>query len=225
MGDTVTLWLLRWIRVERSGFKPWPGHCVVILGKTINSHNAHPPRSKNGYRRIAMEGVGGNLAMILILSTRESPVSDVGWNTGGGGVPCDQLVSLAGVSSNTPSRLMDMETRISSVWVDHLAGVQTLPWEFMITRKFFDRQIKLHESLGRIHLCWSFTFVLLWSIKWVTEWDTKGLLQIKDDYYNCLHFQKIVLINCKDKTVTNLTSGESAFLIMLTKPKREARRP
>ena len=28
-------------------------------------------------------GVGGNLAMILILSTRESPVSDVGWNTGG----------------------------------------------------------------------------------------------------------------------------------------------
>lgn len=143
----------------------------------------------------------------------------------GGGVPCDQLVSLAGVSSNTPSRLMDMETRISSVWVDHLAGVQTLPWEFMITRKFFDRQIKLHESLGRIHLCWSFTFVLLWSIKWVTEWDTKGLLQIKDDYYNCLHFQKIVLINCKDKTVTNLTSGESAFLIMLTKPKREARGP
>ena len=45
----------------------------------------------------------------------------------GGGVLCDQLVSLAGVSSNTPSRLMDMETRISSVWVDHLAGVQTLP--------------------------------------------------------------------------------------------------
>ena len=30
-------------------------------------------------------GVGGNLAMILILSTSESPVSDVGWNTGGGG--------------------------------------------------------------------------------------------------------------------------------------------
>lgn len=79
----------------------------------------------------------------------------------GGGVPCDQLVSLAGVSSNTPSRLMDMETRISSVWVDHLAGVQTLPREFIITRKFFDRQIKLHESSGRIHLCWSFTFVLL----------------------------------------------------------------
>lgn len=30
-------------------------------------------------------------------------------------------------------------------------------------------QVKLHESLGRIHLCWSFAFVLLWSIKWVTE--------------------------------------------------------
>ena len=224
MGDTVTLWLLRWIRVERSGFKPWPGHCVVILGKTINSHNAHPPRSKNGYRRIAMEGVGGNLATIWfwVRGSHQCPTLD---EILGGGILCDQLVSLAGVSSNTPSRLMDMETRISSVWVDHLAGVQTLPWEFIITRKFFDRQIKLHESLGRIHLCWSFTFVLLWSIKWVTEWDTKGLLQIKDDYYNCLHFQKIVLINCKDKTVTNLTSGESAFLIMLTKPKREARGP
>ena len=84
MGDTVTLWLVRWT----------PGREVWVQAQ------ASPPRSKNGYRRITMEGVGvgGNLAMILILSTRESPVSDVGWNTGGGG--------------------------------DHLAEVQTLPWEF-----------------------------------------------------------------------------------------------
>ena len=29
---------------ERSGFEPWPGHCVVLLGKTLNSHDAslHP---------------------------------------------------------------------------------------------------------------------------------------------------------------------------------------
>ena len=171
MGDTVTLWLVRWT----------PGREVWVLAQ------ASPPRSKNGYRRITMEGVGvgvgGNLAMILILSTRESPVSDVGWNTGGGGI----------------------------TWLKCRPYLENL-------------QVKLHESLGRIHLCWSFAFVLLWSIKWVTEWDTKGLLLIKD-YYYCLHFQKIVLINCKDKTVTNLTSGESTFLIMLTKPKRGARGP
>ena len=27
-----------------SGFEPWPGHCVVFLGKTLSSHSAslHP---------------------------------------------------------------------------------------------------------------------------------------------------------------------------------------
>ena len=25
---------------ERSGFEPWPGHCVVFLGKTLYSHSA-----------------------------------------------------------------------------------------------------------------------------------------------------------------------------------------
>ena len=27
-----------------SGFEPWPGHCVVFLGKTLHSHSAslHP---------------------------------------------------------------------------------------------------------------------------------------------------------------------------------------
>ena len=29
---------------ECSGFEPWPGHCVVFLGKTLNSRSAslHP---------------------------------------------------------------------------------------------------------------------------------------------------------------------------------------
>ena len=32
------------LRIERSGFEPWPGHCVVFLGKTLYSHSAslHP---------------------------------------------------------------------------------------------------------------------------------------------------------------------------------------
>ena len=30
--------------MERSGFEPWPGHCVVFLGKTLYSHSTslHP---------------------------------------------------------------------------------------------------------------------------------------------------------------------------------------
>ena len=32
------------LRIKRSGFEPWPGHCVVFLGKTLCSHSAslHP---------------------------------------------------------------------------------------------------------------------------------------------------------------------------------------
>ena len=30
--------LVRSSRSERSGFEPWPGHCVVFLGKTLYSH-------------------------------------------------------------------------------------------------------------------------------------------------------------------------------------------
>ena len=154
MGDTVTLWLVRWT----------PGRGVWVQAQ------ASPPRSKNGYRRITMEGVGvgGNLAMIWFWARRSHQ--------------CPTLDEILG----------------GITWLKCRPYLENL-------------QVKLHESLGRIHLCWSFAFVLLWSIKWVTEWDTKGLLLIKD-YYYCLHFQKIVLINCKDKTVTNLTSGESALL-------------
>ena len=36
------------------GSSPGRGHCVVFLGKTLNSHGASPapPRCINGYRRI-----------------------------------------------------------------------------------------------------------------------------------------------------------------------------
>ena len=45
------LWETRWpngwrsgLRIERSGFEPRPGHCVMFLGKTLYSHSAslHP---------------------------------------------------------------------------------------------------------------------------------------------------------------------------------------
>ena len=30
---------------------PGQGHCVVLLGKTLNSDSSSPPRCINGYRR------------------------------------------------------------------------------------------------------------------------------------------------------------------------------
>ena len=40
-------WEVRWpngfcagLRITRSGFEAWPGHCVVFLGKTLHSHGA-----------------------------------------------------------------------------------------------------------------------------------------------------------------------------------------
>ena len=42
-----TRWPNGWragLRIESSGFEPWPGHWVVFLGKTLYSHGAslHP---------------------------------------------------------------------------------------------------------------------------------------------------------------------------------------
>ena len=41
------MWEMQWpsgkhagLWIERSGFEPWPGHCVVFLGKTLYSHSA-----------------------------------------------------------------------------------------------------------------------------------------------------------------------------------------
>ena len=28
------------LQIKRSGFKPWPGHCIVFLGKTLNCQSA-----------------------------------------------------------------------------------------------------------------------------------------------------------------------------------------
>ena len=39
-GGAVTSWLVLCLWIERSGFKPWPGHCVVFLVKTLDSHSA-----------------------------------------------------------------------------------------------------------------------------------------------------------------------------------------
>ena len=53
-GQCTRLW------IEWSGFKPWPGHCVVFLGKTLYSHSAslHP-----GVQMGTSKNAGGNPAM------------------------------------------------------------------------------------------------------------------------------------------------------------------
>ena len=56
VGDAVAQWLARWTKeIERSGFEPWPGHYVVFLGKTLNSHNASLHPGVNVYRRTVGE--------------------------------------------------------------------------------------------------------------------------------------------------------------------------
>ena len=56
VGDAVAQWLARRTKeIERSGFEPWPGHCVVFLGKTLNSHNASLRPGVNVYRRTVRE--------------------------------------------------------------------------------------------------------------------------------------------------------------------------
>ena len=50
-GLHMKLWEALWpngytagLRIGRCGFEPWPGHCVVFLGKTLYTHSAslHP---------------------------------------------------------------------------------------------------------------------------------------------------------------------------------------
>ena len=52
-------WETRWpsgqragLRIERSGFEPWPGHCVVSLGKALYSHSASLHPGVNGYQTV-----------------------------------------------------------------------------------------------------------------------------------------------------------------------------
>ena len=37
------------LQINGSRFEPWPGHCVLFLGKTLYSHSASPCRSINGW--------------------------------------------------------------------------------------------------------------------------------------------------------------------------------
>ena len=39
-------------RESSLGLSPGRGHCVVFLGKTLDSHSASPPRSINGCHQI-----------------------------------------------------------------------------------------------------------------------------------------------------------------------------
>ena len=43
------------LRIERSGFEPWPGDCVVFLGKTLYSHSASLHQGVNGYQQTVRE--------------------------------------------------------------------------------------------------------------------------------------------------------------------------
>ena len=40
---------------KMSGFEPWPGHCVVFLGKTLYSHGASLHPGVNGYQQTVRE--------------------------------------------------------------------------------------------------------------------------------------------------------------------------
>ena len=82
VGGMVASWLARptpeQTSGKRSGVKPWPGHSVVFLGKTIYSHSAslHPG---------------------VFMGTDEFKA---------GGQPCDGLASHPGGSRNAPNRFM-----------------------------------------------------------------------------------------------------------------------
>ena len=47
------------LRIEKSGFEPWPDHCVVFLGKTLYSHTV--PLSTQEYKLVPAN-CQGNLA-------------------------------------------------------------------------------------------------------------------------------------------------------------------
>ena len=48
--------------VKQPGFKPWLGHCVVLLGKTLYSHTA--------FLHQAVEMTGGGVGVLLKISER-----------------------------------------------------------------------------------------------------------------------------------------------------------
>ena len=63
------------LRIERSGFEPWPGHCVVFLGKTLYSHTASLHPGINGTGKLSGKPdvmLGGYLQWTSIPSRRSS---------------------------------------------------------------------------------------------------------------------------------------------------------
>ena len=83
---------------ERSGFEPWPGTCVVFLGKTLNSHGASLTQ--------VYKWVPANLMLEVTLR----------WS-------CNPSMG----EKKYPHSLHVTETRISSCLMGHLARMQTLP--------------------------------------------------------------------------------------------------
>ena len=77
VGGAVASWLVR----SSPGSSPGRGHCVVFLGKTLNSHCA--PLHRGVQMGTGELNAGGNPAM-----------------------DCDGLASHPGGSRNTPSRFM-----------------------------------------------------------------------------------------------------------------------
>ena len=87
-----TNWEMQWpsglragLRILRSGFEPWPDHCVVFLGKTLYSHSAslHPGVS------MGTSKLSGKPNEML-----------------GGYMPWTSIPSRRSTCSNSPSRLM-----------------------------------------------------------------------------------------------------------------------
>ena len=54
--------------LKSSGFEPWPGHCVVFLGKTLYSHSASLHPGLNGYQQTVDKMLGGYLQWTSIPS-------------------------------------------------------------------------------------------------------------------------------------------------------------
>ena len=70
--------------IERSGFEPWPGNCVVFLGKTLYSHSAQV------YKWVRWTSIPSRVACV-----QTSPISSA-----------RRLIQGGGGSRNTPSRFM-----------------------------------------------------------------------------------------------------------------------
>ena len=92
--------------IGRSGFEPWPGHCVVF---TLLSQCLSPPGGINGYRQTVREN---------LTKSWEVTCNGLASNPGGEAI----LQSLNAIEK------VKCEDQPSSSCVGHWAGVQTLPF-------------------------------------------------------------------------------------------------